>query len=92
MKAIRIHSYGDIDTLSFEDAPLPDSGAEDVRIQVHAAAVNPVDWKIRGGYLAEMVPHQMPLTALIGGQRIERQLASDMLVLSYAKLIRRCRV
>jgi len=62
MKAVRIHSYGDADTLNFEDAPLPDAGADDVRIRVHAAAVNPVDWKIRAGYLAAMLPHQMPLT------------------------------
>jgi len=62
MKAVRIHRYGDIDTLSYEDAPLPEPGPADVRIRVHAAAVNPVDWKIRAGYLAAMIPYQMPLT------------------------------
>jgi NADPH:quinone reductase-like Zn-dependent oxidoreductase len=61
MKAIRIHTYGDINTLSYEDAPLPEPGPEDVRIRVHAAAVNPLDWKIRAGYLAAMLPYQMPL-------------------------------
>ncbi|MFT6396592.1 MAG: NADPH:quinone reductase-like Zn-dependent oxidoreductase [Bradymonadia bacterium] len=62
MKAIRIHGYGAVETLCYEDAPLPEPGAEDLRIRVHAAAVNPVDWKIRAGYLAEMIPHEMPLT------------------------------
>lgn len=62
MKAIRIHGYGDVETLRYEDAPLPEPGPEDVRIRVHAAGVNPVDWKIRAGYLASMVPHEMPLT------------------------------
>jgi NADPH:quinone reductase-like Zn-dependent oxidoreductase len=62
MKAIRIHSYGDVDTLRYEDAPLPEPGADDVRIRVHATAVNPVDWKIRAGYLAAMIPYPMPLT------------------------------
>ncbi|MFT4975753.1 MAG: NADPH:quinone reductase-like Zn-dependent oxidoreductase [Myxococcota bacterium] len=61
MKAIRIHSYGDVETLRYEDAPMPEPGADDVRVRVHAAAVNPVDWKIRAGYLAAMVPHQLPL-------------------------------
>lgn len=61
MKAIRIHSYGDADTLRYEDAPLPEPGPADIRIRVHAAAVNPVDWKIREGYLAEMLPYPMPL-------------------------------
>jgi NADPH:quinone reductase-like Zn-dependent oxidoreductase len=62
MKAVRIHAYGDVDTLSYEDAPMPEPGASDVRVRVHAAAVNPVDWKIRAGYLAAMIPYQMPLT------------------------------
>lgn len=62
MKAIRIHQYGDVETLSYEAAPMPEPGPDDVRVRVHAAAVNPVDWKIRAGYLAAMVPHQMPLT------------------------------
>jgi NADPH:quinone reductase-like Zn-dependent oxidoreductase len=62
MKAIRIHTYGDLDTLSYEDAPRPEPGPGEVRLRVHAAAVNPVDWKIRAGYLASMIPHQMPLT------------------------------
>jgi NADPH:quinone reductase-like Zn-dependent oxidoreductase len=31
-------------------------------IRVHAAAVNPVDWKIRAGYLAAMIAYEMPLT------------------------------
>ncbi len=61
MKAIRIHTYGDVDALSFEDAPLPEPGPSDIRVRVHAAAVNPVDWKIRAGYLAELIPHHMPL-------------------------------
>jgi NADPH:quinone reductase-like Zn-dependent oxidoreductase len=62
MKAVRIHRYGDADTLCYEDAPLPEPGPLDVRIRVHAAAVNPVDWKIRAGYLAAMLPYQLPLT------------------------------
>ena len=62
MKAIRIHKYGAGDTLTYEDAPMPEPGAGDVRIRVHAAAVNPVDWKIREGYLSAMLNYPMPLT------------------------------
>jgi NADPH:quinone reductase-like Zn-dependent oxidoreductase len=62
MKAVRIHDYGDVGTLIYEDAPLPTPGPADVRIRVHATAVNPVDWKIRAGYLAAMIPYPMPLT------------------------------
>ena len=82
MKAIRIHSYGDVDTLSYEDAPLPEPGPADVRVRVHAAAVNPVDWKIRAGYLAAMVPHQMPLTLGWDVSGVVDQVGADVTHLS----------
>lgn len=50
MKAVRIHSFGGPDTLEYEDSPKPEPGAHEVLVRVHAAGVNPVDWKIREGY------------------------------------------
>ena len=46
MKAVRIHEYGGPEVLKFEDAPRPQPAAGELLIRVHAAAVNPVDWKI----------------------------------------------
>jgi len=51
MKAIRIHSYGGPEVLQYEDAPRPVPNDDDVLIKVMAAGVNPVDWKIRQGYM-----------------------------------------
>ncbi|BBI99969.1 oxidoreductase [Ferrigenium kumadai] len=62
MKAVRIHAYGNADVLKYEDAPLPDVAPNDVLVQVVAASVNPVDWKIREGYLQQMISYQFPLT------------------------------
>jgi NADPH:quinone reductase-like Zn-dependent oxidoreductase len=62
MKAVRIHQYGGRDQLKLEDVPLPKLRDTDVLVKIHAAAVNPVDWKIREGMLAGMLPHQLPLT------------------------------
>jgi NADPH:quinone reductase-like Zn-dependent oxidoreductase len=62
MKAVRIHEYGNSSVLQYEDAPMPISESNEVLIRVVAASVNPVDWKIREGYLKEMIPYEMPLT------------------------------
>jgi NADPH:quinone reductase-like Zn-dependent oxidoreductase len=62
MQAIRQHRYGQRDVLQLENVPTPQISADDVLIRVHAAGVNPVDWKIREGYLQSMIPHEMPLT------------------------------
>lgn len=61
MKAARIHAYGDASQIVIEDAPLPALNDDDVLIRVVATSVNPVDWKIRKGYLKSMIPYQMPL-------------------------------
>lgn len=62
MKAVRIDSYGDAGVLAYEDAPVPSIGPQDILVRVVAASVNPVDWKIREGYLKEMIPYPFPLT------------------------------
>lgn len=56
MKAILIHSYGGPEVLKYEDVPRPVLNDDDVLIRVHAAGVNPVDWKIRQGYFEGMIP------------------------------------
>jgi NADPH:quinone reductase-like Zn-dependent oxidoreductase len=62
MKAARIHAFGEADTIVYEDAPLPEPAAGEVRIKVRAAAVNPIDWKIRKGFTEQGLPHALPLT------------------------------
>lgn len=47
MQAIRIHEYGDTGVLQNEDVTMPEPTDDEVRLQVHAAGVNPVDWKTR---------------------------------------------
>jgi len=61
MKAIRIHEYGAPEVLRYEDAPRPEPGAGEVLVRVHAAALNPVDWKIRAGYAKNWLKYTLPM-------------------------------
>jgi NADPH:quinone reductase-like Zn-dependent oxidoreductase len=60
MKAVRIHRFGGPEALVYEDAPRPEPGEGEVLVRVHAAGVNPIDWKIREGRLPGL-HHVFPL-------------------------------
>ncbi len=62
MKAVRIHDYGGPEVILYEEVPRPEPVADEILIQVQAAGVNPVDWKIREGFGKEWFGHQLPLT------------------------------
>ncbi len=49
MMAARIHAYGDASALRYEETARPTPGPGELLVRVHAAGVNPVDWKIRRG-------------------------------------------
>ena len=51
MQAVRIHTYGGPKVLKYEEAPRSKPEAGKVRVRIHRVGVNPVDWKIREGYL-----------------------------------------
>jgi len=61
MKAVCIYGYGGPEVLVYEDAPRPHPDAGEVLVRIHAAAINPVDWKIREGHLKTMLHHTLPL-------------------------------
>ena len=61
MKAIAIRDFGGRDKLEQMDLPVPEVGNEEVLVRVKGAGVNPVDWKIREGWLKELFPYRFPL-------------------------------
>lgn len=61
MRAIALNEWGGRDRLELMDLPDPKVGPDTVLIDARAAGVNPVDFKIREGYLAELLPHHFPL-------------------------------
>lgn len=61
MKAIAIKEFGGIDKLSIIEVPTPKPAPDEILIEVAYTAVNPVDWKIREGYLKNWMPHEFPI-------------------------------
>jgi NADPH:quinone reductase-like Zn-dependent oxidoreductase len=49
MRAVVQHTFGGADVLSVQQVPRPEPLPTEVRVKVHAAGINPVDWKTRAG-------------------------------------------
>jgi NADPH:quinone reductase-like Zn-dependent oxidoreductase len=60
IQAIRVHEYGGPEQLQLDEIPKPVPQADEVLVHVHAAGVNPVDWKIRTGSLKDFFPRSLP--------------------------------
>ncbi|MGA5363548.1 NADP-dependent oxidoreductase [Streptomyces purpurascens] len=61
MKAFMIERYNDKGGGRITEAPDPQVGADDVLVRVHAASVNPLDFKIRDGGFKVILPYRLPL-------------------------------
>ncbi|MDP5226466.1 MULTISPECIES: NADP-dependent oxidoreductase [Arthrobacter] len=59
-KAITYSSFGDSSVLTLSEIPVAEPGPGQVRVQVHYSGVNPVDWKMRQGYLSGGQPLAAP--------------------------------
>lgn len=61
MKAVQIDEYGGPEVLKYrENVPEPVVEPGKLLIDIHAATVNPVDWKIMSGGRREVMPLTMP--------------------------------
>jgi NADPH:quinone reductase and related Zn-dependent oxidoreductases len=66
MKAVKYSNYGGIDVLKVvTDADKPAIHDGQVLVEVEAVSINPIDYKVRLGYMKDFVPLKFP--AIIGG-------------------------
>src|SRR5436305_3230214 len=63
MRAVVMHETGGPDVLQLEDVDPPEPGEGEVLIRVHAASVNPVDWKMRRGGPGRPLPAVLGIDA-----------------------------
>jgi NADPH:quinone reductase-like Zn-dependent oxidoreductase len=64
MKALQIVKYGEIkDSLAFNEVSKPTVGANDLLIEVNAAAINPIDKMLILGHMQGMIPIPLPSTS-----------------------------
>jgi alcohol dehydrogenase len=63
MKSAQFKRYGGSDVIEInQTTPTPTLAAGNVLVEIKAAGINPIDWKIREGYMQQMIPIQFPST------------------------------
>jgi len=65
MKAVQINQYGGVEVLEVKDINDPVANPDQVFVEVYAACINPVDYYIRSGAGAQLMPIKFPAT--LGG-------------------------
>lgn len=60
MKAMVIDRYGKV-PMRLAEVPTPEIGEYEVLAEIHAASINPVDFKIRDGKVKMLLKYKMPL-------------------------------
>jgi NADPH:quinone reductase-like Zn-dependent oxidoreductase len=60
--AVQYDSYGGPDVLRLRDIEPPALGPGHVVVEVKAASLNPIDWKVRSGMLQQLFPMTFPAT------------------------------
>ncbi|NTG47920.1 NAD(P)-dependent alcohol dehydrogenase [Agrobacterium rhizogenes] len=60
MKQIQYDQYGGPEVMKFADFELRVLGNQEVAVKVNFAAINPIDWKVRNGYLKMVTGKKFP--------------------------------
>lgn len=78
MKAVRIHDYGGLEALVFEEAPRPEPQADQVLVRLKAAGVNPADGAMRAGAFRQFMPLPLPWTPGLEGAGVVEAVGAEV--------------
>jgi NADPH:quinone reductase-like Zn-dependent oxidoreductase len=76
MKAVIVTDFGAEPTLA--DLPIPDPGPGQLLVHLHAAGLNPFDWKVADGALKGAVEHAFPLVMGSDGAGVVERVGSGV--------------
>lgn len=78
MKAAQYNSYGGPEVIEIKNVPEPSLGKGQILVEVYATSINPIDWKVRAGYMKDKMPLKFPVT--IGGNfsGVVQKIADDV--------------
>ncbi len=64
MKAVQITAFGPPSVLVYQEVEKPQINHDQILVQVHAAGINPIDWKTRKGlgFIAQKIKDHLPWT------------------------------
>ncbi|WP_116125023.1 NAD(P)-dependent alcohol dehydrogenase [Lewinella sp. IMCC34183] len=60
MKQLRYDDYGGIDKMYLAEVATPEPAADQILVDIRAAGINPVDWKVRNAQMKLADGHQWP--------------------------------
>ena len=88
MNAAVIHHYGQ-KNLELTKIEIPKISPDDVLVEIHAASINPIDYKVRDGKVKMLLSYKMPLVlgndfsgviVKVGGNVTEFQVGDEVYV------------
>src|SRR5215204_1513203 len=79
MKSAQITRYGNTsEVIEIRQTSTPNLSAGKVLVEVKAAGINPIDWKIREGYMQQMIRLQFPSTLGLDFSGVIKQVGEDV--------------
>jgi alcohol dehydrogenase len=79
MKSAQINRYGSSEVIEInQNTPSLNLSSEKILVDIKASGINPIDWKIREGYMKQMISLQFPSTLGMDFSGIIKEVGKDI--------------